>query len=149
MGEPGELVKAYYAHGYTGWVEDLGDGTCKLANSPLLGEGGPECGDRVDLFYDPCDHGQLPRIGYRIYPEFIEVPGRNFGIDPGLTEEEKREAVEAHLEKMDRAALVGLNLKFADNLIGQLLFFMTLRDLDLSEDLLMQVGEHNDHMRGL
>lgn len=44
-----KLRRAYFAKGYTGWVIDLGDGTCRFANQPLLGENGPNWGDRVPL----------------------------------------------------------------------------------------------------
>jgi hypothetical protein len=46
-----KLRKAYFAEArdYTGWVIDLGDGTCRYANRPLLGEDGPGWGDRVRL----------------------------------------------------------------------------------------------------
>ena len=32
-----KLRRTNYADGYTGWVIDLGDGTCRYANEPLLG----------------------------------------------------------------------------------------------------------------
>ena len=44
-----KLTKAMYNSGYSGWVIDLGDGTCRYANNPLLGEDGPKWGDRVRL----------------------------------------------------------------------------------------------------
>lgn len=44
-----KLRRAYYGIGYSGWVVDLGDGTCRLVNEPLLGEEGPQWGDRVPL----------------------------------------------------------------------------------------------------
>lgn len=47
-----KLRRAYYAEGYSGWVIDLGDGTCRFANDPLLGEDGPRWGDRVPLIED-------------------------------------------------------------------------------------------------
>lgn len=75
-----KLKKATFASRYTGWVVDLGDGTCRLANDPMLGENGPSWGDRVDLFFNPCDPDELPFIGYRIYPLDIVVPGRHFGV---------------------------------------------------------------------
>ena len=37
-----KLRKAYYAEGYSGWVVDLGDGTCRFANEPMLGCDDPE-----------------------------------------------------------------------------------------------------------
>lgn len=39
----------YAINEYSGWVVDLGDGTCRYANSPMLGEDGPKWGDRVPL----------------------------------------------------------------------------------------------------
>lgn len=42
-----KLIRLYYDEGYTGWAIDLGDGTCRLTNKPLLGEDGPQWGDRV------------------------------------------------------------------------------------------------------
>ena len=42
-------MRARYAERYTGWVIDLGDGTCRYANTPLLGATGPRWGDRVPL----------------------------------------------------------------------------------------------------
>lgn len=60
-----KLRKAYYADGYKGWVIDLGDGTCRFANEPLLGcdddsnpekdainAARPRWGDRVPLVED-------------------------------------------------------------------------------------------------
>jgi hypothetical protein len=44
-----KLLRVRYAHDYTGWVIDLGDGTCRYANNPLLGKDGPRWGDRVTL----------------------------------------------------------------------------------------------------
>ena len=44
------LVSAWYVKDeYGGWVIDLGDGTCRFANDPMLGEDGPNWGDRVRL----------------------------------------------------------------------------------------------------
>ena len=67
-----KLVRAYYADGYTGWVIDLGDGTCRFANAPLLGcddddnphkdeinRNAPRWGDRVRLVRSG---GALPRV---------------------------------------------------------------------------------------
>ena len=94
--DPSKLVNATFAfengmHAYGGYVIDLGDGTCKLANSPLLGDTGPKYGDRVDLFYNPCDPFSKPYIGYRIYPEDTKVPGRHFGTRTEPTQEELKE----------------------------------------------------------
>lgn len=72
------LMRAHYAPGYTGWVVDLEDGTCHLANSPLLGENNLEYGDRVDLFF-PIDDETLPFIGYRRYNEKGPVAGEHLG----------------------------------------------------------------------
>lgn len=58
-----KLTKAYYEAGeYSGWVIDLGDGTCRFANQPLLGEDGPNWGDRVRLIKN--DEGGLPVVDY-------------------------------------------------------------------------------------
>lgn len=73
---------------YTGWVVDLGDGTCRLANAPLLGPDGPEWGDRVDLFYHPCSPFDMPMIGYRIYQDGEEPVGRHFGLHREPSEED-------------------------------------------------------------
>lgn len=46
------LRKAWYVIGeYSGWVIDLGDGTCRYANIPLLGDDPamPQWGDKVPL----------------------------------------------------------------------------------------------------
>jgi len=48
-----QLTKAVFAEGYSGWVIDLGDGTCRFANQPLLGEDGPNWGDKCWLIADP------------------------------------------------------------------------------------------------
>lgn len=50
-----KLRRAYYSPDldYTGWVVDLGDGTCRYANSPLMGADGPSWGDRVPLIEVP------------------------------------------------------------------------------------------------
>jgi len=57
-----KLLHVYYAEGYSGWVIDLGDGTCRYVNEPLLGcddddnpdkdrinRDAPHWGDRVPL----------------------------------------------------------------------------------------------------
>jgi hypothetical protein len=45
-----KLIKVMYeVSDYFGWVIDLGDGTCRYVNQPLLGEDGPNWGDRVKL----------------------------------------------------------------------------------------------------
>ena len=86
-----KVVKATYADGYSGWVVDLGDGTCRFSNPPLLGEGGPKWGDRVDLFYNPRDPFERPRVGYRIYAEGEEPVGRQIGLKREPDEEELAE----------------------------------------------------------
>ena len=88
-----KVVRAIFAFengrsDYGGHVVDLGDGTCRFANKPLLGEGGPEWGDRVDLFYHPCAPFDRPMIGYRIYGEGEEPVGRSFGLRREPDEEE-------------------------------------------------------------
>lgn len=64
-----KLRKAYYAEGYSGWVIDLGDGTCRFANQPLLGEDGPNWGDRVALV--ESGDGELPRVGSKIIERLV------------------------------------------------------------------------------
>ena len=72
--------KATFADGYGGWVIDLGDGTCRIANDILLGNT-LKYGDRVDLFYNPTDPFERPRIGYRVYADGEEPTGRNCGLE--------------------------------------------------------------------
>jgi hypothetical protein len=91
-----KAVRAIYAlengyPAYGGWVIDLGDGTCRFSNDPLLGEVGPKWGDRVDLFYNPCDPFSRPMIGYRIYADGEEPTGRSFGLKLDPTPEEQAE----------------------------------------------------------
>lgn len=62
-----KLRRAYYADGYTGWVIDLGDGTCRFASDPLLGEDGPKWGDRVPLLEDGDN---LPKVNAK---QILEV----------------------------------------------------------------------------
>ena len=102
-----KLVRATFADGYIGWVVDLGDGTCRFSNSPLLGENGPKWGDRVDLFYNPCDPFERPRVGYRVYPADVEPAGRNFGVNREPDEDEKAERLRADKlrEQQELAAL--------------------------------------------
>lgn len=85
-----KAIRANYAPGYTGWVIDLGDGTCRFANSPLLGANGPKWGDRVDLYY-PCDKSELPFVGYRVYPDGTEPNGKNLGYPAPSKDEEDEE----------------------------------------------------------
>ena len=49
--EESNMQRAFYSPelDYTGWVVDLGDGTCRYVHSPLMGEDGPSWGDRVPL----------------------------------------------------------------------------------------------------
>ena len=60
-----KLRRAFYAEGYTGWVIDLGDGTCRYANNPLIDE--VQWGDRVRLIEHPCG------IPYADPTEIIEI----------------------------------------------------------------------------
>lgn len=57
------LVRAYFADDYSGWVIDLKDGTCRLANDPILlaGDDRPKWGDRLELL--PNVNGGMPAIG--------------------------------------------------------------------------------------
>jgi len=80
-----KLVSAIFAFedgvgSYGGWVVDLGDGTCRLANKPLLGAAELDWGDRVDLFYNPCDPYSRPWIGYRRYREGEDPNGEQRGV---------------------------------------------------------------------
>lgn len=67
-----KLRRVYFAEGYSGWVVDLGDGTCRFANEPLLGcddddnpekdainAARPHWGDRVPLVKVG---GEMPRV---------------------------------------------------------------------------------------
>lgn len=89
-----KLVQATFAFegegriAYGGPVVDLGDGTCRLAVKPLLGDGSPEFGDRVDLFWNPTDPFTRPWIGYRVYGVDEVVPGRHFAFRREPTQEE-------------------------------------------------------------
>ncbi len=111
-----KVIRAIYAiegdgghSAYGGYVQDLGDGTCRFTNAPMMGEDGPEWGDRVDLFYNPCEPFGRPMVGYRVYPEGVEPTGRSFGLKREPDEEEQKEWDEkqerrekAELEQMDR-----------------------------------------------
>ena len=55
-----KLIKVRYAEGETGWAVDMGDGSCRLANSPLIED--VEWGDRVELLPDPTG-ADFPSIG--------------------------------------------------------------------------------------
>ena len=113
-----QIVKATFADGYSGWVQDLGDGTCRFTNAPLLGETGPEWGDRVDLFYNPCAPFERPRVGFRVYPEGVEPTGRNFGKQRKPTKAEKKE--QKRLEKIyekDQCDRISANF---DSMFGRL-----------------------------
>lgn len=67
-----KLRRVLFADCYSGWVIDLGDGTCRFANNPLLGcddddnpkkdainAASPRWGDRVPLIETG---GELPRV---------------------------------------------------------------------------------------
>jgi hypothetical protein len=105
-----KLVNATFAFengrsAYGGYVIDLGDGTCRIANDIMLGEDNLKWGDRVDLFYNPCDRFSRPYIGYRVYDREkslpSEVPGKNYGAHRKPTKEEtaKHKKAEAAREK--------------------------------------------------
>lgn len=120
-----KVIRAIYAvegdkghSSYGGYVQDLGDGTCRFTNSPLLGEGGPEWGDRVDLFYNPCDPFGRPMVGYRVYPEGVEPTGRNFGVRREPDEEEiaERQRLEKIREEQE-CARISANF---DSMFGRL-----------------------------
>jgi hypothetical protein len=63
-----KLKKAYYAPGYSGWIIDLGDGTCRYANSPLLGAEPGKQSDGTFLTEGECDAINLaaPKWGDRV-----------------------------------------------------------------------------------
>lgn len=162
----GPTVKATFADGYSGWVVDLGDGTCRLANQPLLGENGPKFGDRVDLFYNPCNAFERPRIGYRIYGDGEEPVGRQFGRSRTPTddeiaeheeEEERRDAEQVRLmeEHMDarfaRLDLLKARNEVAEGIVryAELLTFARENGLKVpdnlhSEEVRQQKIEEND-----
>ena len=58
-----KVSRAYYASGYTGWIIDNGDGTCYLANEPLIE--GLHWGDLVEL-HPPARGETLGSIGEKI-----------------------------------------------------------------------------------
>jgi len=101
--DEGKTLHVTYAEGYSGHVQDLGDGTCRFLNAPMLGEDGPEWGDRVDLFHNPCAPFERPRVGFRIYPEGVEPTGRSFGVrrEPDEEELEEHERLEKIREKRE------------------------------------------------
>lgn len=113
-----KVTKATFADGYSGWVVDLGDGTCRFSNSPLLGEGGPEWGDRVDLFYNPCDPFERPRVGYRIYRDGEEPVGRHFGLKKKPSKKEIKEH-EAQEKRREQAEVEMIERNF-DSMFGRL-----------------------------
>ena len=115
-----KVVRAIYAiegdrghSSYGGYVQDLGDGTCRFTNSPMLGEGGPEWGDRVDLFYNPCSPFGRPMVGYRIYPDGVEPTGRSFGLERTPDEEEIAEHKEDE-ERREKAELEDMERRFEE-----------------------------------
>lgn len=137
---------------YTGWVVDLGDGTCRFSNAPLLGEHGPQYGDRVDLFYNPCKPLDMPWVGYRIYKDGEEPVGRHFALkrEPDeeeraeLEEEEKAETAEEcrrmkeHLDAlMAPSRALQAEMKTADEIIRyeQLLSFVKEKGIEIPADL--------------
>jgi len=77
--------------GYSGPVQDMGDGTARLVMNPLLGEDAPKFGDRVDLFYFTGSPFERPFIGYRAYEEGVEPTGRHFALKREPTKEEIEE----------------------------------------------------------
>lgn len=115
-----KIVRAIYAvegdrghSSYGGYVQDLGDGTCRFTNAPMLGEGGPEWGDRVDLFYNPCDPFGRPMVGYRIYPDGVEPTGRSFGLQREPDEEEISDHEEDE-ERREKAEIEDMERRFED-----------------------------------
>jgi hypothetical protein len=82
------LRRVLYSDGYTGWVYDLGDGTCRFANAPCLGSDGPRFGDRVEIVLPrECvtagcgpgicmdDRHPMARVGTEILERYVpEIP---------------------------------------------------------------------------
>ncbi len=115
---------------YGGHVVDLGDGTCRIAVPILLPP--LKFGDRVDLFWNPCDPFSRPFIGYRVYKDG-EVPGTHKGKRRKPTKKEiaehkkddrertKRECKRIEEEHESRGALthalsdlIDLKMKYLD-----------------------------------
>ena len=112
-------IHVTYADGYSGHVQDLGDGTCRFLNDPLLGPNGPSWGDRVDLFYNPCDPFERPRVGYRVYAEGVEPTGRNFGQPKKPTKSEVREQKQQEkLREKEQCERISANF---DSMFGRLM----------------------------
>lgn len=63
-----KLRKVYYADGYSGWVIVCGDGTCRYANSPLLGADPGQQPDGTFLTQKQCNkiNRAAPRWGDRV-----------------------------------------------------------------------------------
>ena len=63
-----KLKHTYYADGYSGWVIDCGDGTCRYVNSPLLGADPGVQADGTTLTQAQCDeiNRKAPRWGDRV-----------------------------------------------------------------------------------
>jgi hypothetical protein len=87
-----KLRQVEYAPNYRGWIIDLGDGTCRYANDPMLGEGNyllpnykelnakrPHYGDRVRLVDDKPDKAQIIE---RWMPELYDEDGDLKGSKP-------------------------------------------------------------------
>jgi len=50
-----KLARAYFAPGYSGWIINYGDGTCRYANQPLLGADPGLQEDGSTLTQEQCD----------------------------------------------------------------------------------------------
>lgn len=63
-----KLERAYYAEGYSGWIINLGDGTCRYANGPLLGvdPGEQEDGSFISEEEAEIYNAGMPRLGDRV-----------------------------------------------------------------------------------
>lgn len=63
-----KLMHVEYAPGYWGYVIDCGDGTCRYANSPLLGADPGKQHDGSFLTQEQCDeiNRKAPRWGDRV-----------------------------------------------------------------------------------
>ncbi len=142
-----KVVRAIFAleNGYPtygGHVMDLGDGTCRFTNEPLLGEGGPEWGDRVDLFYNPCDPFSRPIVGYRIYAEGEEPVGRSFGLKPDPTDEETKEWKEKQ-KRWEKAEME----RFSRNSDAMFAPFLIFTEQHKTSDWILRYFELKDHAR--
>jgi hypothetical protein len=112
----------------TGWVIDLGDGTCRLANRPIGGIF--NWGDRVDLFYHPSFPLDIPMIGYRLYDDDDEPVGRHLAMRRDPDEEELKKLKERE-ERKEAHELAMIELSAAPALLQSEVDKLTLENADL------------------